>query len=359
VIERRTRGGKIKYRARHGRGPSKSFDRWQDAKDYEEAQRRNTKRARAGMEVEKGGITYDDLCELFLSGYRRRSKDWTIGMLAYSRAKWGKVYVRQLEPELIQPWLQSLTARTGKPLAEKTRHHILERMRAVCEMGVEWGYLSRSPVRPRAVQSPGTERVTAITPFESWAGVEVIADELAKEYAPWGCLVRFVCATGLRPGEWRRLTWGDVIDQTELRVPGTKTEAAVRTIPLSDLAYQAVTDMPTPIRDALPLFTTKTGKPLNDNNYDHWRKTYWKLAFVNAGVPYREPYEMRHTFATLALTAGVPLEIISTLMGHKSIEITRRYYAKFTRTTLGLYVPLLNKMGDTHEPDSNQVHAAP
>ena len=43
----------------------------------------------------------------------------------------------------------------------------------------------------------------------------------------------------------------------------------------------------------------------------------------------RTLYEMRHTFATLALAAGAPIEWISKQMGHTSIRTTLKYYARF------------------------------
>lgn len=36
---------------------------------------------------------------------------------------------------------------------------------------------------------------------------------------------------------------------------------------------------------------------------------------------------MRHTFATLALQAGVPLKVVSDILGHKNISITADLYS--------------------------------
>jgi integrase len=344
MIRKVTVNGVVRYRARLRGAPQATFLKLSEAQEYEAKVRRNRTRAKAGLEVEKEAITYDQLCELYLAAYTRKSKPWTVTMLKYSRAKWGKVFVRQLEPEMIGPWLQ------GLPHADKTKHHILERMRAVCEMGVEWGYLSRSPVRPRAVSSPGQERVRPIRPFELWSDVEAMASAMAEQFAPWGPLVRFVCSTGLRPGEWAALTWRGVIrddSDTEVMVPGTKNENAQRTIPLSQMAVDALGELPRPLRVDLPVFTTKNGKPFTKENYRYWQKRAWRQGLLDAGMEHRDPYEMRHTFATLALQAGVPLDVVSKLMGHASVEVTRKFYAKYTRTTLRMYVPLLNQIGES------------
>jgi integrase len=38
---------------------------------------------------------------------------------------------------------------------------------------------------------------------------------------------------------------------------------------------------------------------------------------------------MRHTFATLALAAGVPIEWVAGQLGHSDIRITAKHYARF------------------------------
>lgn len=53
-----------------------------------------------------------------------------------------------------------------------------------------------------------------------------------------------------------------------------------------------------------------------------------------AGIDKRLTYHMsRHSFATLCLSMGVPIETVSKMLGHQSIDTTR-IYAKITRTKL-------------------------
>jgi integrase len=44
-------------------------------------------------------------------------------------------------------------------------------------------------------------------------------------------------------------------------------------------------------------------------------------------LTYRPPVQLRHSFATLALADGVPLEWISKQMGHDDVSITAKRYA--------------------------------
>lgn len=53
-----------------------------------------------------------------------------------------------------------------------------------------------------------------------------------------------------------------------------------------------------------------------------------------AGINKRLTYHMsRHSFATLCLSMGVPIETVSKMLGHQSIDTTQ-IYAKITRTKL-------------------------
>ena len=60
---------------------------------------------------------------------------------------------------------------------------------------------------------------------------------------------------------------------------------------------------------------------------------------------------LRDTFAVEMLLAGMPLEKVSKLLGHKSIGVTERYYAKWVKSRLEQLqadvVAAMQKMGLT------------
>lgn len=48
----------------------------------------------------------------------------------------------------------------------------------------------------------------------------------------------------------------------------------------------------------------------------------------------------RHTFATIALNKGVPIEVLARMLGHKNIAITQ-IYAKILTTSIERYAAIL------------------
>jgi hypothetical protein len=119
--------------------------------------------------------------------------------------------------------------------------------------------LTRNPARPSAVRGPRQTKPD-IRPFGSWTQVEAVA-ERAGDY---GALIRFACATGLRPEEWAALTWADVdfaartvaINKVwakgELRSSEGKTDAAFRIVSLQEPAPCRAAVSPTTAPERAP-----------------------------------------------------------------------------------------------------------
>jgi integrase len=162
------------------------------------------------------------------------------------------------------------------------------------------------------------------------AEVEAIAAELAPAHRP---LPTFAAATGLRPEEWGALERRDVDRQDRvLTVRRTvsagevvelgKTTRSRRQVPLSTRALEALEALP-PGRDTPLLFPAARGGVLN---LDNWRRREWTPAIDAAGV--RKPariYDLRSTFASNALAAGVSVFELARIMGTSAHMIERSY----------------------------------
>jgi integrase/recombinase XerD len=101
-----------------------------------------------------------------------------------------------------------------------------------------------------------------------------------------------------------------------------------------------------PVSVSLPGFVAVALRELTNSNpaYFFWtgngdRKTvvddWWRTlsrVFKHADLGKRaHPHMFRDTFAVHLLLAGVPLDQVSILLGHKSIKVTEKHYAPFCK----------------------------
>lgn len=70
------------------------------------------------------------------------------------------------------------------------------------------------------------------------------------------------------------------------------------------------------------VFTTETGEPCDPRN----ALRAFKSAAARAGIPGAGLHTLRHSAASVMLANGVPLKVVSEILGHSSIAITGDVY---------------------------------
>ena len=105
----------------------------------------------------------------------------------------------------------------------------------------------------------------------------------------------------------------------------TKTRASVRTIDLPGFVFDSLVSHRSrhPGIGDTPVFPNTVGKPQDPQ---HFYAAFVKVATDALGEPWH-PHEMRHTAASLMLAAGVPLEVVSKVLGHSKVSTTASTYA--------------------------------
>jgi integrase len=155
-------------------------------------------------------------------------------------------------------------------------------------------------------------------------------------------LYRLALTLGLRSGELRNLTWSDVDltnDTVTVQVQSSKTKNSTRTVPLvagTALALSMYWEAQGKPASGL-VFPSATGKVLSISRL----LTMWKQHLASAGIAPRRFHDARHTAGDLMVDAGVPMEVVSKILGHGDSGFTNRVYAKVTndrvRSTLTEY----------------------
>ncbi len=268
-------------------------------------------------------------------------------LLAKAVRVFGERRLSQLRSPAIAAWRMTV------PLGH--RFEATHALRQVLARAVSWGLLDVNPAK-LGVENP-QRRYTEKRPFDSWDEIYALASCLGARHGP---MVIFAAATGLRPGEWLALEQRDIDREAQVvyvrrtfrngRIKTPKTKASVRAVPLQAIALAALDGLASDPQSPL-LFPSVRGGHLDLHNF---RNRNWKPAQRAAGIePVRRVYDLRHTFATFALRAGISTFDLSRYMG-TSLAMIDRHYGHLARDGREHAIKLL----DTYRaPELIDVHA--
>ncbi|GMV42219.1 MAG: hypothetical protein AMXMBFR64_39350 [Myxococcales bacterium] len=220
--------------------------------------------------------------------------------------------------------LKALVPNTGKPLGPKSVNEHLCVISSMFKSGVDWGYLLENPARKVKRLKVPPPKLAAYDAEQTRAFLET-AKRLEPELYPL-----FVTGfrTGLRLGELFALEWGH-IDFLKRQIHVVQAFSRSKLKPPKDNEARFV-PMVQSLHDVLRgskhlkgqwVFCHRDGRRLNRNNIKHAFERVAKAA----GLPRIRHHDMRHSFASQLVMAGVPLKAVSQYLGHSETKITERY----------------------------------
>ncbi|MGH9214908.1 MAG: tyrosine-type recombinase/integrase [Acidimicrobiales bacterium] len=253
----------------------------------------------------------------------------------------GRVKLAKLTPQHVKSMLRAMET---DGLSPRTRQFA----RAVLRRALRWAEQNGLVLRNVAALVDGPRKTgTKLDDTLDAAGAAAVIDAAAGDRLE--ALAVVVLRLGLRKGEALALRWDDIdLDAGTLIVRGTlkrrrrgglyvdttKTDAGMRELPLVAGTAEALREHRRRQAERLALgplwvdsghvFTSATGTPLDPRNANRW----WSAICERAGVGHRRFHAARHTAATLLLDQGVPLEVVSAVLGHAGLAITADVYAK-------------------------------
>lgn len=274
-----------------------------------------------GRPVARRDVTLAELVDVFLERHGKVAKPATVKTLRWRMKRpldaYGDTLLSDLEH--MTDDLAGFAARQP----ERFRHAVMSALGQTLQAGVRYGLMTKNPARlagPNPQTAPRAVRV--YTPTE----IDSIARELDARGA---AAIRFAAATGLRPSEWAHIERRDV-DRARrvLSVRGTKTRGSRRQVPMTTAALEAVDSLPARL-DTVFLFGGPKGGPFDTANF---RKREWGPAVESAGIatPARL-YDLRSTFASNALAAGITVFELARIMG-SSVGMIERHYGALLDT---------------------------
>lgn len=128
----------------------------------------------------------------------------------------------------------------------------------------------------------------------------------------------FCCYTGLRYSDIKSFKYSD-INEDMISIKMHKTEEFVR-VPLIDKAKKLLPNEKMYFKNQ-PIFKVLTNQPTN-----RYIKDVISIADIKKKISI---HCARHTFATVGIDLGIPIDVISKLLGHTDIKTTM-IYAKYS-----------------------------
>jgi integrase len=170
------------------------------------------------------------------------------------------------------------------------------------------GYKVPSIERPRALREGRRERYLT---REEAHRLFVVLD---REPSMAAIVVRLLLLTGMRRGEVLQLKWEEVdLGRRCLRLCDSKTGA--RTVPLSSDAAELLAPLPRLTEYVFP------GRAGHVRSFER----VWRRLRREAGLEDVRVHDLRHSWASFAVSAGVSLALIGSVLGHRSPQTTMRY----------------------------------
>ena len=280
--------------------------------------------------------------------------------------KYESAYLTHIKPAFDKKQLASIRSeQLQKLLVEKSQTLSHTVVKIICIILSEIfsyahseGDLLRNPMHNVKMPKKATfkpEREIVALESDEVRAVERIAEMKNKSGRPFimqAHALVFLVHTGLRSGEFLALKWSDIDFESrtdtinknlslvydrdkdgartkhkKARIKGTKTASGNRVVPLNTKAIAALNSLKAVYREmdivSDSVAVTRKGTTLSS---DQLRRVLRRvLAYAGIDKPFTL-HQLRHTFATQALNAGVPITVLSKWLGHANVFVTYNTY---------------------------------
>jgi len=252
-------------------------------------------------------------------------KGYNSVIYAHLIPNFGHHRLTELKPTHIEEWMDSLQ------ISNKRINNILSPLRQVFKDALIDEYIDKDPMQRIRFLSVEQREPKPFSKRE----IEIILSTLDGQNHN---LIKFAFWTGLRTSELIALRWED-IDLKNNRfyvrkaiVNGkektTKTVSGQRTVELHPESLAALKSQLRYTRRQERVFhDPKTDKPWKGDQVI--RKRVWMMALKSSKIEYRNPYQTRHTFASMMLSRGENPLWVAQQMGHKDWGMIRKVYGRW------------------------------
>ena len=199
--------------------------------------------------------------------------------------------------------------------------------------------------------------------------LRAVLEALEAEPLKWRALVRLLIDTGIRRGECCGLKWEDIdleaqvvtirrnLCYTPARGVYVDTPKNGRTREV-DIGPETASLLEALRAQSLGeyVFTQENSvEPMHPQSPTR----YLKKLSAKCGVPDLHPHKLRHTFASVAITAGADVASVSEALGHSDKAVTLRMYthadAESRKRAAQIFREAIKKAGETPQPEKEKA----
>ena len=344
--ERKLKNGKKVYRVRvRLKGfPTEraTFDRLTDARKWAASIESSIREGRHFKTAEAKKHTLGEIVDRYLRDVLPTKSDsmqrdqWT--QLGWWKDKIGKHLLSDVTPALISEHRDLLLREIGMRGKKRSPASVARYMSALSHAYTiaikEWGWVDDSPMRK--VQKPKEPR--GRVRFLSDEEREKLLESCKNSEEPFlYSIVVLALSTGARKSEILNLTWADVDLQRKVAMIHQTKNDERRALPLAGAALNCVEGLAKRRRiDTRLLFPDESGKkPI-------LIRASWKKVLKEAQIEDFRFHDLRHTTASYLAMSGASLAEIAEVLGHKTLQMVKRYSHLSEQHTAGV-VSKMNK----------------
>lgn len=219
-----------------------------------------------------------------------------------------------------------------RPVRANRVHEVLRRG---FNLALKWGWVTENPAA-RVERNTEHKRARYLAPEEIARLVEALDTHPQRTSC---AAIKFMLLTGCRRGEALGARWDqfDPALRVWVKPAATTKQRREHRVPLSSMASGVLQERRA-ARDALPasdplgqspfVFSGDEGRALVDV------KRTWAAVSKVAGLGNTRMHDLRHTFASIAVSQGQSLPVIGAMLGHTQPQTTARYAHLFDDSLL-------------------------
>ena len=216
----------------------------------------------------------------------------------------------RISPTQVRRWFDTYS-RTAPGGANRA----LDLVRQIMNVAVACSHIDTNPAR--GVKRNRRAALTRFLSREEIARLHRVLDrQTRKSSRQQADVIRLLLLTGCRKGEILRLRWSAVQDDI-LVLADSKT--GPRTVPLNTQARRILERQPRGASSFVFPSPRDLARPRGPN------LPLWYPVRREAGIEDVRLHDLRHTHASHAIMNGVPVPVVSRLLGHSNVSMTLRY----------------------------------